>query len=79
MNEHSSETQVHPATCADSVGTGAPQVQERYARGGEELSSAPTIVCDSAGRLVFAFNDGKVVVAAEAFAEASSTLASSPE
>jgi hypothetical protein len=29
MNEHSSETQVHPAACADSVGTGAPGTDSR--------------------------------------------------
>jgi hypothetical protein len=42
-----------------------PNIRERYARGGEELSPGATVVSLGGGRRVVSFNGGSVLIAVE--------------
>lgn len=64
---------------ADSIGAGAPDLRDRYERGGEVIGRAPTIVGDGNGNLIFSLNGGEKLVSVEVFAEPRRTPVSSPE
>ena len=47
----------------ESIDAGALDVSNRYAKGGsEELSPAPGLFWDAAGRLMYCFRNGRVLV-----------------